>query len=210
MLNDILWTDHIQWQPHTDQTLYRTRPFTEFLSGFHRIFSGPVALGLGYVLLVETYPFPNLSLFFRTTLFEYPSVLSQFYFESKSLANFRKLNTFVAGKILKANRWRNFESFMKAYRWWNFESFCIIQLKILPSLEFSKFWKQSLARCYATLSKVRYFQIFLSFMRVFCCTSIVGQNFTRTSGCSFLNDNTLREQGIYRCCTNHQTFVFQP
>ena len=30
MLNDILWTDHIQWQPPTDQTLYRTRPFTEF------------------------------------------------------------------------------------------------------------------------------------------------------------------------------------
>ena len=30
MLNDILWPDHIQWQPHTDQTLYRTRPFTEF------------------------------------------------------------------------------------------------------------------------------------------------------------------------------------
>ena len=30
MLNDILWTDHIQWQPPADQTLYRTRPFTEF------------------------------------------------------------------------------------------------------------------------------------------------------------------------------------
>ena len=30
MLNDILWPDHIQWQPPTDQTLYRTRPFTEF------------------------------------------------------------------------------------------------------------------------------------------------------------------------------------
>ena len=29
-LNDILWPDHIQWQPPTDQTLYRTRPFTEF------------------------------------------------------------------------------------------------------------------------------------------------------------------------------------
>ena len=29
MLNDILWPDHIQWQPPTDQTLYRTRPFTE-------------------------------------------------------------------------------------------------------------------------------------------------------------------------------------
>ena len=30
MLNDILWPDHIQWQLPTDQTLYRTRPFTEF------------------------------------------------------------------------------------------------------------------------------------------------------------------------------------
>ena len=29
MLNDILWPDHIQWQPPTDQTLYRTRPLTE-------------------------------------------------------------------------------------------------------------------------------------------------------------------------------------
>ena len=30
-LNDVLLPDHIQWQPPTDQTLYRTRPFTEFL-----------------------------------------------------------------------------------------------------------------------------------------------------------------------------------
>ena len=30
MLNDILWPDHIQWQPPTDQTLYRTLPFTDF------------------------------------------------------------------------------------------------------------------------------------------------------------------------------------
>ena len=30
ILNYILWHDHIQWQPPTDQTLYRTRPFTEF------------------------------------------------------------------------------------------------------------------------------------------------------------------------------------
>ena len=40
---------------------------------------GPVPLGLAYVLLVETHPFPNLSLFFRTMLVEYPSVLSRFY-----------------------------------------------------------------------------------------------------------------------------------
>ena len=39
---------------------------------------GPVPLGLAYILLVETNPFPNLSLFYRTMLFEYPSVLSRF------------------------------------------------------------------------------------------------------------------------------------
>ena len=39
---------------------------------------GPVPLGLAYVLLVETNPFLNLSLFYRTMLFEYPSVLSRF------------------------------------------------------------------------------------------------------------------------------------
>ena len=39
---------------------------------------GPVPLGLAYVLLVETNPFPNLSLFYRTMLFEYRSVLSRF------------------------------------------------------------------------------------------------------------------------------------
>ena len=39
---------------------------------------GPVPLGLEYVQLVETNPFPNLSLFYRTMLFEYPSVLSRF------------------------------------------------------------------------------------------------------------------------------------
>ena len=93
MLNDILWPDHIQWQPPTDQTLYRTRPFTEFwvvsIEHLRRVWHadrgrlllrtpGPVPLGLAYVLLVETNPFPNLSLFYRTMLFEYPSVLSRF------------------------------------------------------------------------------------------------------------------------------------
>ena len=95
MLNDILWPDHIQWQPPTDQTLYRTRPFTEFwvvsIEHLRRVWHadrgrlllwtpGPVPLGLAYVLLVETNPFPNLSLFYRTMLFEYPSVLSRFCF----------------------------------------------------------------------------------------------------------------------------------
>ena len=40
----------------------------------------PVPLGLAYVLLVETNSFPNLSLFYRTMIFEYPSVLSRFCF----------------------------------------------------------------------------------------------------------------------------------
>ena len=77
----------------TDQTLYRTRPFTEFwvvsIEHLRRVWHadrgrlllrtpGPVPLGLAYVLLVETNPFPNLSLFYRTILFEYPSVLSWF------------------------------------------------------------------------------------------------------------------------------------
>ena len=39
MLNDILWPDHIQLQPPTDQTLYRTRPFYRILSGFHGAFA---------------------------------------------------------------------------------------------------------------------------------------------------------------------------
>ena len=38
-------------------------------------------LGLASVLLVETNPFPNLSLFYQTVLFEYPSVLSRFCLE---------------------------------------------------------------------------------------------------------------------------------
>ena len=94
MLNDILWPDHIQ--PPTDQTLYRTRPLTEIwvvsIEHLRRVWHadrgrlllrtpGPVPLGLAYILLVETNPFPNLSLFYRTMLFEYPSVLSRFCFE---------------------------------------------------------------------------------------------------------------------------------
>ena len=93
MLNDILWPDHIQWEPPTDQTLYRTRPLTEIwvvsIEHLRRVWladrgrlllrtPGPVPLGLAYVLRVETNPFPNLSLFYRTMLFEYPSVLSRF------------------------------------------------------------------------------------------------------------------------------------
>ena len=65
MLNDILWPAHIQWQPPTDQTLYRTRPFIEFwvvsiehLRRVCHVDRGrlllwtpcPVPLGLAYVL----------------------------------------------------------------------------------------------------------------------------------------------------------------
>ena len=81
MLNDILWPDHIQWQPPTDQTLYRiqSRPFTEFweISIEHlrwvwhadrgRLLlrtTGPVPFWLAYVLLVETNPFSELVVIF--------------------------------------------------------------------------------------------------------------------------------------------------
>ena len=75
MLNDILWPDHIKWQPPADQTLYRTRPFTEIwvvsIEHLRRLWHadrgrvllrtpGPVPLGLAYVLLVETNHFPEL------------------------------------------------------------------------------------------------------------------------------------------------------
>ena len=101
MLNHILWPDHIRWQPPTDQTLYRTQPFTEFwvvsIEHLRRVWHadrgrlllrtpGPVPLGLAYVLLVETNPFPNLSLFYWTTLFEYPSVLYRFYFNTITIS----------------------------------------------------------------------------------------------------------------------------
>ena len=79
MLNDILWPDHIQWQTHTDQTLYQTRPFTEFwevsIEHLRRVWHadrgrlllrtpGLVPLGLAYVLLVETNPFSELVVIF--------------------------------------------------------------------------------------------------------------------------------------------------
>ena len=99
ILNDILWPGNIQWQPTTDQTLYQAVTLLQnstyrILRGFHlRIFAtgvacrqgtltptepGPVPLGLAYVLLVETNPFSELVMIFRTLLFEHPSVLSRF------------------------------------------------------------------------------------------------------------------------------------
>ena len=79
MLNEILWPDHIQLQPPSDQTLYRTRPFTGFwevsIEHLRRVWladrvrllfrtPGPVPLGLAYVLLVETNLFSELVVIF--------------------------------------------------------------------------------------------------------------------------------------------------
>ena len=119
MLNDILWPDHIQWQPPTDQTLYRTRPFNEFwvvsIEHLRRVWHadrgrlllrtpGPVPLGLAYVLLVETNPFPNLSLFYRTMLFEYPSVLSRFCSLSGALLHWCRFDQFVVYRIVQSRQ----------------------------------------------------------------------------------------------------------
>ena len=69
MLNDILWPDHIQWQPPTDQTLYRTRPLTEIwvvsIEHLRRVWHadrgrlllrtpGPVPFGICKCSFVET------------------------------------------------------------------------------------------------------------------------------------------------------------
>ena len=97
-LTDVKWHS-VTW-PYTMTTPYLSdfipnSTFYRNLSGFHGAFAtgvacrqgaltapvpGPFPLGLACVLLVETNPFPNLSLFFRTMLFEYPSVLSRFCF----------------------------------------------------------------------------------------------------------------------------------
>ena len=107
MLNDILWPDHIQWQHPTEQTLYRTRPFTEFwvvsIEYLRRVWHadrgrlllrtpGPVPLGLAYILLVETNPFPNLSLFYRTMLSNIPRYFLDFaYNQSCQKDNIAKI-----------------------------------------------------------------------------------------------------------------------
>ena len=99
ILNDILWPGNIHWQPTTDQTLYQAvtllpNSTDRILIGFHyRTFAtgvacrqgtltptepGPVPLGVAYVLLVETNPFSELVMIFRTLLLEHPSVLSRF------------------------------------------------------------------------------------------------------------------------------------
>ena len=49
----------------------------------------------------------------------------------------------IAGKFLKANRWKIFESFLKANRWKNFESFLKAnRWEIFESKSLGNFWKQ--------------------------------------------------------------------
>ena len=66
---------------------------------------GPVPLGLAYVLIVETNPFTNLSLFYRTMLFEYPSVLSRFCFANYYLASIFTHSIFHTRKHLRQSAW---------------------------------------------------------------------------------------------------------
>ena len=129
MLNDILWPDHIQWHPPTGgQTLYRTRPFTEFwvvsIEHLRRVWHadrgrlllrkpGPVPLGLAYVLLVETNPFPNLSLFFRTMLFKYPSVLSRFCILRLQSSH----RTFFVANVISQNLYGHSFQYDQRYSW---------------------------------------------------------------------------------------------
>ena len=106
MLNDILWPNHIHRQPPTDQTLYQTRPFTVFwvdsIEHSRRVWhtdrdaysSGhlvPSLWDLHMFYLLIPILFPNLSLFYRTIFFEYPSVLSRFCYVS-CYHSFSKIN----------------------------------------------------------------------------------------------------------------------
>ena len=100
MLNDIPWPDHIQWQPPTDQTMYRTRPFTEYwevsMEQLRRVWHadrgwlllrtpGPVPFGLAYVLLVETNPFSELVVIFPDyALSNIPQYFLDFAFHKSS------------------------------------------------------------------------------------------------------------------------------
>ena len=58
MLNDILWPDHIQWQPLTDQS--------RILSGFHRTFATGMACRQGTLTPPDTWSCPiwDLQMFF--------------------------------------------------------------------------------------------------------------------------------------------------
>ena len=78
MFNDILWPDHIQLQPPTDQILYGMPTGDAYSSG-HLV---PSLWDLHMFYLLRQILFPNLSLFLRTMQFEYLSVLSRFRFNN--------------------------------------------------------------------------------------------------------------------------------
>ena len=61
MLNDILWPDHIQWQPPTDQTSVPNSTFYRILSGFHRTFATGVACRQGTLTPLDTWSRPFCS-----------------------------------------------------------------------------------------------------------------------------------------------------
>ena len=63
MLNDILWTDHIQWQLPTDQTLLSNSNFYWVLRGFHRTFATGVVCRQGTLTPPNTWSRP-----FRTCI----------------------------------------------------------------------------------------------------------------------------------------------
>ena len=91
-LTNVKWHS-VTW-PYTMTTPYWS-DFYRILSGFHRTFETGVACRQGTLIPLDTWSrpfgtcicstcwdqsFPNLSLFYRTMLFEYPSVLSRFCF----------------------------------------------------------------------------------------------------------------------------------
>ena len=57
MLNDILWPDHIQWQPPTNKTVPNST-FYRILSGFHRTFATGVACRQGTLTPPDTWSRP--------------------------------------------------------------------------------------------------------------------------------------------------------
>ena len=64
MLNDILWPDQIQWQPSTEQTLYKSVPFLpnstfyRLMWDSHRTFTTGVACWQGTLTPPDTCPVP--------------------------------------------------------------------------------------------------------------------------------------------------------
>ena len=100
MLNDILWPDHIQWQPPTDQTLYRTRPFTEFwvvsMEHLRRVWHAD----RGRLLPLDTWSYPIWDLHFvpsnrnhTTYLWRLPNMT---FLTKFTLTNWRGFNRIYA------------------------------------------------------------------------------------------------------------------